>query len=124
MTLTPEQARFATRLFQTKGIPQAKIAKLLKVDAQTIRQIVRQTGGRMDDVDLTASQKKLVTILQRHATRIIETELAAVELPIRTEMAAIMTRVDDALASFAQRLDEAIAHEEAVEREPHVGMML
>jgi hypothetical protein len=75
-----------------------------------------------DEVKLSASQKKIVTIIQRHAQRIIDEELRKHRLSIRERMAAIETRVDTELQAQIARLDEAI---ERAEAEPkHEGMML
>jgi hypothetical protein len=127
-TLTPAQGAFAARLFNTKGLTQSSIAKMLRVDVSTIAQTIRvQTGGRMDDVvdvsGLTDSQKRLVKVIQAQAKRIIDAELAEVAIPIRERMAAIIPRVDAQLATFAQRIDEGIERAEAAERK-HVGMLL
>ena len=128
-TLTPAQGRFATRLFNTKGVTQERLAKMFGVSEATVRQTIwAQTakGGRMDDgadlTGLTPQQRKLVAIIQRHTHKMVVAELAQLDLPIRTAMAAIMTRVDDALATFTQRIDQGIERAEA-ETKHHVGMM-
>jgi uncharacterized protein YaaN involved in tellurite resistance len=115
-TLTPEQARFAQRLFHGgHGVTQDRLARLFKVDAHTIRQTLRTTGGRMDLTTLTDQERRFIQRLQGQAKRIIDEELRKYQLSIRTEMAAIHARIDTEIETLARRIDQGIAEAEAKE---------
>ena len=120
MNITPEQARFATRLFQTKGIPQSEIARLFKVDVPTIRQIIRaKSGDHMDDVNLSDSQKRIMKIVTAHAQKLVQEEFAKQDPDIRRKLDEITPHVEATIREQLERVERALS-----KADQHEGMMM